>query len=172
MMTAPPRRRGRDTAGVLVYQIRPRPRVLLVRETWGHDDGTWGIPKGKIEPGENAEETARREVYEETGVVMRGLLVKLGDIRRTRPRGILHAYAAPLPRGAMPRPSYPEVDRAELVELARAREVIHPDQRVLLDRLASLVLASDRPSGARLDAEITACLGDLGGRGRSGRPIR
>jgi len=40
----------------------------------------WALPKGKIDPGESAAETAVREVREETGV--EGMLVeKLGDVR-------------------------------------------------------------------------------------------
>jgi 8-oxo-dGTP pyrophosphatase MutT (NUDIX family) len=46
----------------------------------GKPEGVWALPKGLIAPGENAAETALREVAEETGA--RGRLVqKLGDIR-------------------------------------------------------------------------------------------
>lgn len=38
--------------------------VLLVHHNLGH----WGIPKGHIELGETEEETAIREVFEETGI--------------------------------------------------------------------------------------------------------
>ncbi|TLS52225.1 NUDIX hydrolase [Paenibacillus antri] len=33
-------------------------------------DGTWGLPGGLMELGESFEETARREVYEETGLTL------------------------------------------------------------------------------------------------------
>lgn len=57
------------TVGAL---IRHRGKVLMVRtRKWS---GKWGIPGGKIERGEAAEEALRREVREETGLT-------LGDIR-------------------------------------------------------------------------------------------
>lgn len=39
-------------------------KVLLVH----HQKGHWGIPKGHVEPNEKEEETAIREVLEETGI--------------------------------------------------------------------------------------------------------
>ena len=46
----------------------------------GKEPGVWALPKGIIGPGEKPEETALREVAEETGVEAR-LVGKLGDIR-------------------------------------------------------------------------------------------
>jgi 8-oxo-dGTP pyrophosphatase MutT (NUDIX family) len=46
----------------------------------GKKEGIWALPKGKIDDGESAAETAVREVREETGVEGR-LVEKLGDIR-------------------------------------------------------------------------------------------
>ena len=46
----------------------------------GRPPGTWALPKGVIDAGESAAESALREVAEETGVRGR-LLDKLGDIR-------------------------------------------------------------------------------------------
>jgi 8-oxo-dGTP pyrophosphatase MutT (NUDIX family) len=43
-------------------------------------DRVWALPKGRIDPGETAAETAVREVREETGVEGR-LVEKLGDVR-------------------------------------------------------------------------------------------
>jgi tRNA nucleotidyltransferase (CCA-adding enzyme) len=37
---------------------------LLLRHVGGH----WGFPKGKVEPGEDEQATARRETGEETGI--------------------------------------------------------------------------------------------------------
>jgi bis(5'-nucleosidyl)-tetraphosphatase len=35
-----------------------------------NSDGHWGFPKGHVEEGENEEETALREIYEETGLTV------------------------------------------------------------------------------------------------------
>jgi 8-oxo-dGTP pyrophosphatase MutT (NUDIX family) len=51
------------SAGALVFDEAGR--VLLQRRA---DDGTWNIPGGAIEPGEALEQTAKREVREETGL--------------------------------------------------------------------------------------------------------
>lgn len=50
-------------AGVMI--IDEKNGVLLQHR---NDNNTWGIPGGIIEPGENIEEAAKREVYEETGL--------------------------------------------------------------------------------------------------------
>jgi len=43
--------------------------VLLVERDRGPSEGLWSLPGGSIEPGETAEDAARREVQEETGLV-------------------------------------------------------------------------------------------------------
>ena len=54
----------------MLAAIRPRGRKRPV----------WALPKGLIDSGERPEETALREVEEETGVDAR-LVTKLGDVR-------------------------------------------------------------------------------------------
>ena len=46
----------------------------------GRPEGVWALPKGNIAPGESPEETAGREIGEETGVRAQ-LVRKLGDVR-------------------------------------------------------------------------------------------
>ncbi len=53
-------------AGGVVVRTDGEPRVLLVRARPAPHD--WVLPKGHIEAGERAEQTARREVIEEAGV--------------------------------------------------------------------------------------------------------
>src|SRR6201981_1083154 len=54
----------------MLAAIRPR----------GKEDGVWALPKGTIDAGESAAETAVREGHEETGVEGRRV-GKLGDVR-------------------------------------------------------------------------------------------
>jgi 8-oxo-dGTP pyrophosphatase MutT (NUDIX family) len=68
-----------SAGGVLVRRIRGREMVAAIRPG-GKREGVWALPKGRIDPGERPEETALREVREETGIEGR-LEEKLGDIR-------------------------------------------------------------------------------------------
>jgi len=53
------------SAGIITYIIKNKePLYLLLHYTAGH----WEFPKGTMEPGENKQETANRELYEETGL--------------------------------------------------------------------------------------------------------
>jgi 8-oxo-dGTP pyrophosphatase MutT (NUDIX family) len=67
-----------SAGGVLVRTIGGRPHVAAIRPRGKTD--VWALPKGHIDPGESAAETAVREVREETGVEGR-IVEKLGDIR-------------------------------------------------------------------------------------------
>jgi 8-oxo-dGTP pyrophosphatase MutT (NUDIX family) len=68
-----------SAGGVLVRTIRGRPMLAAIRPN-GKPEGSWALPKGNIDAGETAAETALREVFEETGVQGR-LVEKLGDVR-------------------------------------------------------------------------------------------
>ena len=73
-----------SAGGVLVKVIRGRLMLAAIRPR-GKREGLWALPKGKIDPGERPEETAVREVREETGV--EGTLAeKLGDVKYTYTR--------------------------------------------------------------------------------------
>ena len=52
-------------AGAMVMIFDPQGRLLLQHRS---DDHTWDLPGGYMELGETTEETARREVREETGL--------------------------------------------------------------------------------------------------------
>lgn len=53
---------------VLLTDAFPRPEVLLIQRKNPPFQGTWALPGGFIEMDETLEATARRELYEETGV--------------------------------------------------------------------------------------------------------
>lgn len=56
-----------SAGGVVVRGGREEPEVLLASRRVRSGDLVWGLPKGLIEEGESGEETAVREVREETG---------------------------------------------------------------------------------------------------------
>ena len=62
-------------------RLRGRWFVAVIRPG-GKPDGVWALPKGLIGAGERPDETALREVGEETGLTGR-LVDKLGDVRYT-----------------------------------------------------------------------------------------
>ncbi|MGZ4289472.1 MAG: NUDIX hydrolase [Gaiellaceae bacterium] len=68
-----------SAGGVLVRQLDGRWLLAAIRPA-GKRPGTWALPKGRIDPGERGEETALREVAEETGAYGSSL-GKLGDVR-------------------------------------------------------------------------------------------
>jgi 8-oxo-dGTP pyrophosphatase MutT (NUDIX family) len=72
-------RRELSAGVVLVRRMRGRWWFAAVRPR-GKPGGTWVLPKGLIDPGETAVETALREGYEETGIRSE-LDSKLGDVR-------------------------------------------------------------------------------------------
>jgi 8-oxo-dGTP pyrophosphatase MutT (NUDIX family) len=70
-----------SAGGVLVRRLNGRWVMAAIRPA-GKKPGTWALPKGRIDEGERGEETALREVAEETGAHGRSL-GKLGDVRYT-----------------------------------------------------------------------------------------
>src|SRR5437867_2578497 len=126
----------KQSAGTLLYRQGPQGlEVLLVHPSGNYNrKAPWSIPKG--EPGEETslEETARRETQEETGVVA-GPLVALGSIEYIKSRKRVFCFAGPAPEGSAPSPASWEVDQACFVTIEKAKEILHPDQRIFLDRL-------------------------------------
>lgn len=70
--TKSPSRREISAGGVVYRKVEnanaPTYEVILCRPT---GKTHWGLPKGLVDPGEDVETTARREVREESGVIAR-----------------------------------------------------------------------------------------------------
>lgn len=73
------------TAGGVVYRINSKGAIemLLVQDA----KDRWTIPKGHIEPGETARQTAKREIHEETGLAEVDVQDWLGKISFQYRRG-------------------------------------------------------------------------------------
>ncbi len=127
----------KQSAGTLLYRhTADGLEVLLVHPSGNYNrKAPWSIPKGVPNAGEHdLEAVARRETLEETGVTA-GALVALGDMTYTKSRKQVFCYAGPAPVDAAPRPTSWEVDKAQFLSLTQARQLLHPDQRLFLDRL-------------------------------------
>ncbi len=146
----------RRELGLEVFLVHPGGPFFAHR-----DEGSWSVPKGLVDPGETALETARREFAEETGQRVRDLaaaldFLELGAIvQRGGKRVVAWAFEGDWPAGAAlrsntfplewPRGSgqfqeIPEVDRGEFFDLAGARRKINPAQKPLLERLLERLL--------------------------------
>jgi predicted NUDIX family NTP pyrophosphohydrolase len=147
---------AKESAGLLIWRRRTgAPEVLLVHPGgpfWKNKDaGAWSIPKGEPEPGEDLAACARREVAEETGLVVEAPLTPLTTIRQKGHKTV-HAWAvegdgdvSALPSNTFsmmwpPRSGkmqeFPEVDRADWFTLDEARTKINLAQVALIDELA------------------------------------
>lgn len=128
------------------------------------DAGAWSIAKGAIDEGEEPLAAAKRELVEETGVVLPpGPYVSLGQIKQRNGKLVdAWAVAADFDAAAVvsntfelewpPRSGriarFPEIDRAAWLDLTRAAEKILAAQAPFLDRALALraeILA--RPAG-------------------------
>jgi predicted NUDIX family NTP pyrophosphohydrolase len=151
-----------SSAGILMYRQTGRAlEVLLVHPGgpfWQNkDEGSWSIPKGELDEGEDAAVAARREFLEETGSTLSGTLEPLGDIRQRGGKRVT-AFAVegdldvnaiksntfeiewPPKSGRMQ--SIPEIDRAAWFDLPAAHVKILESQRQLLDRLVDRAAVS------------------------------
>jgi len=60
-----------SAGGVVVRADADRPSLVVGMRRRGRDSVTWTLPKGTPDPGETTEQTALREVNEETGLEVR-----------------------------------------------------------------------------------------------------
>lgn len=128
------------SSGTVLYRhVGDTVEVLLVHPSGNYNRrAPWGIPKGQPDTDEALEAAARRETMEETGIIC-GDLVDLGHVDYTRSPKRVYAFAGRAPDDQKPRCASWEVDKAEFIELSRARRIIHPDQAAFLLRLEEML---------------------------------
>ena len=131
-----------SAGGVLVRRLRGRWMLAAIRPA-GRARPVWALPKGVIDPGENPEETAIREVAEETGV--RGISFgKLGDVRYVYTwdgRRIFKVVSFYLVRyrqgrlGELPPETAHEIDEVRWLPLEEAPQLLaYPGEREMAEK--------------------------------------
>ena len=149
------------SAGLLLYRVREARLEVLLGHPGGpfwknRDAGAWSIPKGKVDPGEELLEAAKREFLEETGYAPPGPFEPLGSVTLKSGK-LVYAWAArgefdpaklvsnlcevEWPPRSGRRVSVPELDRAEWFALDEARVRINAIQAAFIDRLERLDVA-------------------------------
>jgi ADP-ribose pyrophosphatase len=84
------------SGGSGVLAVTENDEILLVKQyRRPYDEVTYEIPAGKLNPGENPEENARRELSEETGLTAKNI-VHIGDLYTTPALidEVIHMYIA------------------------------------------------------------------------------
>ena len=78
-------------------------RVLLVKRRWEPRAGTWCLPAGFMEAGETPEQSAVRELEEETGLIaqLTGLFGVYAGFDDPRVRAVLILYAGAITGGTL-----------------------------------------------------------------------
>jgi predicted NUDIX family NTP pyrophosphohydrolase len=152
-----------NSAGILAFRRRPELEVLLAHPGgpfWAKKDaGTWTIPKGLAEPGDELIAAARREFTEETNLVAQGDMVELTPVAQKSGK-VVHAFALEAdfdlsqfasntfalewPPKSGQRQSFPEIDRIAYFTLPMAKLKIIAYQLPLLSELEERVGATPR----------------------------
>jgi predicted NUDIX family NTP pyrophosphohydrolase len=151
------------SAGILAYRFhQERLQVLLVHPGGPFyvkkEQGVWSIPKGEYEDPEDALAVAKREFEEETGNKINGAkFTELSPVKLKSGKTISawavetdldHCFISsntfemewPPKTGKMQ--SFPEVDKAEWLNMGDARNKIHPAQLPLLNELEQHITTS------------------------------
>jgi len=150
------------SAGILLYRLEEAggASVLVAHmggPFWsGKDEGAWSIPKGEIDGDEGLLDAARREFREELGVDPPGTeYAELGTFGYSSGKRVtvfvadgtdftatdfdFGTFELEWPPRSGRTASFPEVDRAEWMTVADARDRLVKGQRPALDRLEELL---------------------------------
>ncbi|MBN1786057.1 MAG: NUDIX domain-containing protein [Candidatus Methanofastidiosa archaeon] len=151
---------GIQSAGILLFRHGEKGlQVMLVHPGgpfWARKDaGSWSIPKGLIEEGENLLDAAKREFKEETGFAVDGDFIKLGELEQPSKK-VVHAWALEgdleeskvksntfsleWPKGSGNLSEFPEVDKACWFDAKEAKKKILRGQASFIEKLEKILI--------------------------------
>ena len=149
------------SAGILLFRRRAGLEVMLVHPGgpfWAKkDQGTWSIPKGLADEGEDLLAAAKREFLEETGMAVEGDFLDLcahkqpsgktiaawaceGDFDPATLKSNTFSLEWPPRSGRMA--EFPEVDQAAWYSIDEAFMKINKGQKPIIAALEALIVAS------------------------------
>lgn len=151
----------KPSAGILLFKKSPL-QVLLVHPGgpfWKNKDlGSWSVPKGESEAGENPLDAAIREFREETGNAIDGEFIALQPVRLKSGK-IVHCWTleGQIDAGSIVSSTFeiqwppksgkiqifPEVDKAGWFPIDEALERINEAQQSFLRELVRLIAAQN-----------------------------
>src|SRR5262249_32312577 len=149
----------KQSAGLLMYRYRENQLEVLIVHLGGpfwvkKDAGSWFVPKGEIESGEDELAAAMREFEEETGVEPAGPFLDLGEIRQKSGKRVRawafagdcdpetirsNTFSMEWPPKSGKQRTFPEIDRARFVRINEAREKMNPAEYTFVERLEGVL---------------------------------
>jgi 8-oxo-dGTP pyrophosphatase MutT (NUDIX family) len=136
--------RATSAGGLVVRRGEHGPELVLGRRRRERDGVTWTLPKGTPHTGETTEQTALREVNEETGLTV-DIVEPVGDIEYwfvlagTRYHKTVHYYLMQPTGGDLEGHDH-EFDEVRWVELAAAERMLsYPTERDILARATDAI---------------------------------
>jgi 8-oxo-dGTP pyrophosphatase MutT (NUDIX family) len=157
-----------SAGGIVVSANRERPALVVGMRRRGRDSVTWTLPKGTPDLGETVEETALREVGEETGLLVR-ILERLSSIEYdfvqagTRIHKTVHYFLMAPTGGDLSRHDH-EFERVRWVPFDEAGGLLSfPTERELVASVTPRVMELAR-EGRFADSPVLG--GASGGAGR------
>jgi predicted NUDIX family NTP pyrophosphohydrolase len=149
----------KQSAGILVYRLNNKqPEVMLVHPGgpfWKNkDEGAWSIPKGEYNGDEDPLTAAKRELKEETGLVIEGSFIPLTAIRQKGGKQVMawavetdvdvtaitsNNFEMEWPPRSGKKQSFPEVDRAAWLGIKEAIAKINPSQAAFIMELVEIL---------------------------------
>jgi predicted NUDIX family NTP pyrophosphohydrolase len=160
------------SAGLLMFRRGAVGAEVLLAHPGGpfwvrRDEAAWTLPKGEIDPGEDALAAGRREFLEETGFASEPPFLPLGELRQKSGKRITawafegdadpallvsNEFDMEWPPRSGRMQSFPEVDRVQWFGLKEARRKLIAGQAPFIDALEQWLQGSGPPPAVAAQA--------------------